>query len=159
MRLLSATTALLLCLTASPATAGAQVPQAGDESRALAAHLEISYSAYLRDYIHVFLGHIACDYEFIDEDVLNRLADDVLRDMSQKAAELIRDEHGPGELSDAAVHYAARMAVLTSVEMWSNRISAELAPSYPAGTANCSASAAENGARYAALQRFELPQR
>ena len=49
------------------------------ESRALAAHIEGEYSQYLRDYIHVYVGYATCSYDFIDENVLNSLADDVLR--------------------------------------------------------------------------------
>jgi len=153
----------LLCLTAislaawaspSPATP----PDAGDESRALAAYMEAEYSAYLVDYIHVFLGYSTCAYEFIDEEVLNSLADDVLRAMTSRGVQLIRAQHAatPTMLSDDAVRYAASLAVLTAMEVWSNRVTAELAPLYEGQDFECGASVAENEARYRALQRFSI---
>ncbi|MEM1201880.1 MAG: hypothetical protein AAGN66_01475 [Acidobacteriota bacterium] len=138
------------------ATAGAtEIPDAGPESRALAAHLAAEYSDYLREYIHVFVGYGVCSYGFIDEDVLNDLADDSLRNMTTRASELIRDAH-PREttLPAIAVDYAASMAVLTTVEMWANDITAEIAPLYQAKDFDCAASVKPNRERYEKVQRF-----
>ena len=144
-------TALLLT-GCSASTSGGPI-DASNESRSLAAHIETEYSDYLRDYIHVYLGYASCSYAFIDEDVLNSLADDVLRDMAGRGADLVREEHHDA-LSDDAVEYAASLAVLTTVEMWANAITAELAPSYAEGVVDCSSTQESNQRRYESLQRF-----
>ena len=125
------------------------------ESRALAAHIETEYSDYLRDYIHVYLGYASCSYDFIDETVLNALADDVLRAMSAQGGVLIREEHDAA-LSDEVVEYAASLAVLTTVELWANSITAEISPTYAEGVVDCGQSGERAQARYESLQRFEI---
>ncbi|NKB88729.1 MAG: hypothetical protein GKS06_10960 [Acidobacteria bacterium] len=141
-------TLVVLALVAAQPTAPTQL-DAGTESRALAAHIEDTYPQFLEDYIHVFLGHITCQYAFIDENVLNALADDTLRAMTAKGAGLIREQHPEdvSELSDAAVHYAASMAVLTTMEMWSNSVTAGISPTYEAPSFDCAASVRDNQRR------------
>ena len=95
------------------------------------------------------LGYVTCQYDFIDENVLNSLADETLKDMARAGATMIRDEH-PEVGADVAA-YAARMAVLTTMEMWSNAITAELAPQYEEPTI-CAASHEPNQRRYEQLQ-------
>ncbi len=43
------------------------------------------------------------------------------------------------------------------MEMWSNGITAEIAPAYAGDEFDCSASIAEDKARYEALKGFETP--
>lgn len=150
------TLALATVLLAGCGSPEAQVPlEANSESLALAAHIESEYSDYLRDYLHVYLGYATCSYDFIDESVLNDLADDVLRAMTRRGAALIREEHGT-QLADEAVEYAASLAVLTTMELWANEKTAEMSPTYEGDSADCTQSADANRARYEALQRFEI---
>ena len=57
------------------------------ESRVLAAYMEAEFGPFIRDYIHVFLGYQACAYSFVDEEAYNKLADQQLLKMSQRAQE------------------------------------------------------------------------
>lgn len=131
---------------------------AESESRAIAAYMETEYSEYLENYIHVYLGYQACSYDFIDAQVLNALADDVLRAMATRGADLSRTQHAsdPNPLPDRAVQYAASLAVLTTMEMWSNAITAEVAPTYRSQPPDCTASAVANRARYDWLRAFPI---
>lgn len=131
---------------------------AGVESRAIAAYIDLEYSEYLNNYIHVYLGYAACSYDFIDEGVLNDLADDVLRAMTARGVDLSRTQHAndPHPLPERAIQYAASLAVLTTMEMWSNAITAEVAPMYRGPDADCTASVVANRARYEWLKAFAI---
>ncbi len=147
-----------LVLSACGAPRELEPLDAATESRALAAYIEREYSEYLRDYIHVYVGYATCSYDFIDEDVLNVLADDVLRAMTSRGAALIREEH-PSDvngLGDRQIEYAASMAVLTTMEMSANALTAEIGRTYEDADFQCSASVAANQARYEWLQRFDI---
>ena len=147
-----------LTLAACSAPNVAEPLDASNESRALAAFIEGEYSEFLTDFLHVYLGYASCSYEFIDEDILNSLADDGLRAMTSRGVSLIREEHdgAPGGLSDRAVEYASSMAVLTTMEMWSNALTAEISEEYAGENFECGTSTADNQARYEAMQRFEV---
>jgi len=127
------------------------------ESRVLAAYMEAEFGPFIRDYIHVFLGYQACAYSFVDEEAYNKLADQQLLKMSQRAQELIAQSATAAELSPLARQYAARLAVLTAMELHSNAITAELSPLYGSGEADCALSAEQNLPRYRALQAYASP--
>lgn len=148
---------LLVCGGAFSAQTDA--PVASEESQNLAAFIDAEYGQFTRDYIHVFLGHNACAYSFVDESAFYALADLQLSKMSQRGAELIAEATGPQaqQLSKQDSEYAARFAVLTAMELKSNAITAELAPQYGSGEADCALSAEQNSPRYRALQAYARP--
>ena len=61
----------------------------------------------------------------------------------------------PEGLTDVAIRYAAQFAVFTTVEMWSNSVSAELGPAYQEENFDCEASVEAYRARYESLRASE----
>ena len=68
-----------------------------------------------------------------------------------------RSRHGASEIPDDAAAYAASLAVLTTMEMASNAISARLSLQYQKEDVDCSATAITNQQRYETLQENPEP--
>jgi len=127
---------------------------ADDDSRALVRHIQAEWGSYIGDYVELFVGHLTCSRDFVDEDTLNALADDMLQAATGEAVAIIAAN--PAErlasASDEVVRYAAELAVLSIVETMANAATPVIERAYEEAADLCTRRLEEDRRIYGELQ-------
>ena len=144
---------VLLLVPFSLSAAASAGPDAVKDAQALVDRIQ-EHTPYMEDYLHVFLGHLNCEYDFVSNDVLNNLADGPLKEMSAETATAIRRNPSPqlAEVSPEVLSYMADLAVLSAVEIYVEVLAEGIRPQYE-DAQSCTSSRQANENRYLRLQR------
>ena len=106
---------------------------AAEDSRAFVAEFHAQYGDYTSRYVRVFLGHLHCRYDFIDETAFNDLADRLLRHLAREAETIIETHNPPS----ASTTYSAHLLALATVDAYATLRTAQIAPEIAADPDYC----------------------
>jgi len=148
--------ALLLLITWLTSAAQADSPMqdaAESDQLRISAFVKAHYADYVENYLRVFIGHFRCDYDFIDEDEFNDLADDALESLSASVRTLLgkRLETTSPPLSASQLDYTSTLVALSVIDAYAERYTAELDKQYESGAIDCDAAREANKALYNSL--------
>ena len=131
----------------------AEERNAQTDSKLISGYMEANYTHMVEQFVEVFLGHINCQYDFIDEQIFNDLADNAIKDLTRKAAEVIstNPQHEWGADQQPLIDYVASVLALSVMDVHSSAESTQIRARIEDGTITCDNSREKHNAIYEKL--------
>lgn len=158
LRSLVAGTAILVL--SLPTLAQNTPPSVEAQSQAFVKRYIDTYGAYTEIYLQLFVAQTKCNYDFVEEETFNDLADDMLRRLIADLKPAIRQHQAAAGLppSDAWTKYTASMTVLSMVDALATIRSAEIQKRIDATPDFCETARSENQERFEKLKALMAKQ-
>jgi len=158
---------LSIFLTAGAVSAETSLADVAESDQLrISAFVNTHYAKYVENYLKVFIGHFRCNYDFVDDDQFNDLAEDALKSLSAAVRTLLSQRLRTTQLplSPEQLDYTSTLVALSVIDAYAERYTAEIDSLYEAKTINCSDLKEENRALYnnlptsfAAISSLSIP--
>ncbi|MEZ5680208.1 MAG: hypothetical protein R3E14_02815 [Erythrobacter sp.] len=131
-------------------------PSVDEQSRNFVQQFLDQYGDYTETYLQLFIAQTKCEYDFVDPETFNNLADDMLRQLSAELEPVVRSQQEAAgwPASDEWVEYASRLTALSAVDALATSRSAQIQAEIERIPDYCATLRNENEERYSELKAF-----
>ncbi len=127
---------VVLTILFSTSIAAAEDRDVHTDSKLISNFMKQKYTVMVEEYVEVFLGHLSCEYDFIDENIFNAIADNAIKDLAKKVDEVI-SSNPDYEFDDEQISYLSMVIALAVMDVHSSAESAQIRARMADGTITC----------------------